>query len=380
MCAPLAGTMSRFRRLRRWWPLVLVAAVALLVYAAWPGSSTFTVSPETTYITEPLDAEGLVDYQAALNARLGRGATPDQNANVLLWQAHGPHPAGGTMPPAYFEWLGIESPPDEGDYFIDSDTYFNTVLKDRPEPLTGGPEQPRKLKPPERPGEDELWEWQIPRDRKTVWEEQLDGARKWPWEASDRPEIADWVKRNAKPLALVIEASKRPRYYHPLVAKSSARGESKMTNSLLPNVQKARGMVQALKCRAMNRLADGDVAGAWQDLLACQRLGRLIMQSATLIEHLVGLAIVNIATDGQITLLSQSKHTPKQVRAWLADLGNLPPFPLVADKIDLGERFFALDALASMPRVNGRQMGAVLDAGRGQDPPGDGFWDRLFTH
>jgi hypothetical protein len=44
------------RRRRLWFTLlgILLCAVGLLVYAAWPGSSTFTISPETTYITEPL--------------------------------------------------------------------------------------------------------------------------------------------------------------------------------------------------------------------------------------------------------------------------------------------------------------------------------------
>ena len=372
----------RFRRFRRWWLMVLVGAVALLVYAAWPGRSTFTISPETTYITEPLDENGQVDYQAALNERLGRGVTPETNANVLIWQALGPHPEGATMPPAYFQWLGVESPPDDGEYFFDSDKYFNAFLKDRPEPMpdeAGDQPKTKQPEPPPAPWANEFPDRGLPGDRKTEWDDQLERARKWPWKAAEQPDIADWLKRNARPLALTIEASKRPHYYHPLVSKTSARDEPKMMGSLLPSVQKSRALVLALKYRAMNRTADGDLDGAWQDLLACQRLGRLLMQSATLIEHLVGIAVVAIASDGQVVLLSQGKHSPRQVRAWLADLRGLPPFPPVADKMDLGERFFALDALMSITRVSGRQLGTVLDVRPPTDPPGDGFWDSLFT-
>src|SRR5262245_14343689 len=67
----------------------------------------WTVSKETTYVTEPLDKDGYIDYAAALNERLRQGVTPANNANVLLWKAIGPHPEGTTMPPEFFVWLGI---------------------------------------------------------------------------------------------------------------------------------------------------------------------------------------------------------------------------------------------------------------------------------
>ncbi len=56
-------------------------------FAAWPGRSTFTVSPETTHVTGPLDKNGGVDYMTALNERLGKDITPETNGNVLLWKA-----------------------------------------------------------------------------------------------------------------------------------------------------------------------------------------------------------------------------------------------------------------------------------------------------
>jgi hypothetical protein len=39
----------------------------------------FTISKETTFITEPLDKDGYPDYAAALNARLSKGVTPENN-------------------------------------------------------------------------------------------------------------------------------------------------------------------------------------------------------------------------------------------------------------------------------------------------------------
>jgi len=90
----------------------------------------FPVGKETTYITEPLDKDGYIDYAAALNDRLGKGITPDKNANVLLWKALGPTPENGErMPAEFFKHLGIDEPPDKGDYFIGMHDYLKDRLK-----------------------------------------------------------------------------------------------------------------------------------------------------------------------------------------------------------------------------------------------------------
>src|SRR5437764_836871 len=47
---------------------------------------------DTTVAMGPLDKAGYIDYEAALNERLGKGITPEKNANVLIWQALGPKP------------------------------------------------------------------------------------------------------------------------------------------------------------------------------------------------------------------------------------------------------------------------------------------------
>src|SRR5262245_8065346 len=106
------------RRLRNVVIGVFLTAVATFICAAWPGSSTFTISPETTYATEPVDNFGYVDHVSALNERLRKGITPENNAAALIWQAFGPRPEGGEMPDEYFRWLAIEKPPENGEYLI----------------------------------------------------------------------------------------------------------------------------------------------------------------------------------------------------------------------------------------------------------------------
>ena len=50
----------------------------------------FTISKETTFVTEPVRKDGTIDYAAAENAIYGKGVTPETNACVKMLQAFGP--------------------------------------------------------------------------------------------------------------------------------------------------------------------------------------------------------------------------------------------------------------------------------------------------
>ncbi len=90
------------------------------------------VGPDTTVLTEPLDEEGYVDFQAHANAVLSKGVTPDNNAAVLLWKASGPANIGEEHRAEYFKRLGIEPLPDEGDYFREYEEFAD---KEKPDEI-----------------------------------------------------------------------------------------------------------------------------------------------------------------------------------------------------------------------------------------------------
>jgi hypothetical protein len=82
---------------------------------------TFTVGKGTTVVTGPVLKDGHIDDAAALNERLSQGVKPETNAAAGFWKALGPNPmtvGGGTVPPGFFDKLGIEHPPATGDYFV----------------------------------------------------------------------------------------------------------------------------------------------------------------------------------------------------------------------------------------------------------------------
>jgi hypothetical protein len=157
-------------------PLLL----CLLLPAEGKPAPKLPLGKETTYVTGPLDKQGYIDYEAALNERLGKGITPERNANVLIWKALGPTPEGGKgKPAAYFKYLGMEEPPKAGAYFIGLSAYGKEHLK-------------------------------LDAEEAEALASELSQAAKRPWTPKDYPQIASWLKANEKPLALMVEATRRP--------------------------------------------------------------------------------------------------------------------------------------------------------------------------
>ncbi len=280
----------------------------------------YTISKETTFIIEPLRKDGSVDYVAALNQRFSQDVTPKNNAAVLLWKAIGPNEFQPKQQEKYFQMLGIAPLPEKGDYFVDLDNYVaqqkkNTTPKDA------------KL---EAESQQSRWE-------------QLYLAMKRPWSPKEFPILAGWLAANEKPLALVVEASKRPRRYDPLCGSS-------VIAILLPDIQHYRDFDRALCARAMLRLNEGKLKEAWEDLLTCHRLARLAGQGPTVIEAVVMFSIEEMACAGDQVLLQHAHLTATQIAKMRKDLDRLPPMPKVVDKLDVAERFMYLNVVSDYSR------------------------------
>lgn len=293
---------------------VLLSSLVLVCAADDPRPAPkIPVARDTTFVVGPLDKNGYIDYEAALNDLLGKDITPEKNANVLIWKALGPSPEGGKpLPPEYFRRLGIAEPPKDGDYFFDGYRFVKRAKLDD--------------------------------DQARAFYDQQTGATRRLWAARDLPRVAAWLSENEKPLAVVIEATKRPTYFNPLV---SYRKDdiSSLLGCLLPSTQKCRELAVALAARALLRAHDGKFDDAWADLIACHRLGRHLMHGATFIESLVGIAVRQIAANATLAYLEKADLTSRQVLTKLKELQDLPPVPPAADVADLGQRLMSLDAL-----------------------------------
>jgi hypothetical protein len=283
--------------------LILGGLIALFA----PTNSGRSYAQDKT-VPKPREKEEFIDCEALLNDKLGKGITPEKNAVVLLWKAIGPRPEGCDkgMPPVFFKRLGIDEPSKGGDDFIDLKSY----LVDH-----------AKL---------EFWT--------DVYIKQKDRAIKRPWKRNEFPHIAAWLKSNEKPLSLVIEGSKRPEYYNPLISNYAKNRPVNPVDFELPAWHTFQELATALAARATLSTFDGEIDDAWRDLLACHQLGRLIALGGTLFETSLGTGIELTAYEATLTYLESSRLTSKMILDRLTELKALAPMPAIADKIDFVER------------------------------------------
>src|SRR5207248_2128742 len=146
----------------------------------------------------------------------------------------------------------------------------------------------------------------------------------WPVKINSATE--QWIKDNDKPLSLLAEASKKPRYFVPF--NGGVRTWS-VLEVMIPHVLLLHQSHRPLLTRALLRLQKDDVAGFREDLLTTHRLARLAAQSATLIERIVAIEALEIpACRVGRAAAGSSKLSSAQMKSLiseLAALGDLPP-------------------------------------------------------
>jgi hypothetical protein len=299
-----------------WLTIIVLACLAVFMMPAKGRRGPVTLSKETTYITEPLREDGYVDYLAALNQRFSAGVTPENNAAVPFLRAVGPGEIRPEHREEYYRMLGIPPPPASGEYYITLEKYAAC------------------LKPSEKPTA------RAGVHKEAVLYDQEIQAMKRPWMAKEFPAIAGWLAANEKPLALLVEASKRPRRYDPLIAK-----DDMAICALLPMISKYRETSQALRARAMLRVAEDKPDQAWTDLLANHRLARLVAQGATLIDNLVAITVEGSTCPADCELLQHARVTAAHTLKMRDDLATLPPMAKMADKMEFAERLMFLDCV-----------------------------------
>jgi hypothetical protein len=289
---------------------------------------SYTISKETTYLTEPLKADGSVDYARVLDERARRGVTPENNAAVLFWKAVGIGGASQDWLKPYFAKMGMTLPPADGTYFVKLSDYSDG-WKLYGERLYG-----------ERPA------WLSDHALKQSWKwRQLGPALERPWSSKEFPLLAKWLAANEKPLALVVEASKRSHYYSPRFCR-----EGHLFFSRRFDTGKLIDTSNAIGVRATLRLGEGRVDEAWQDLLSCHRLARIVGKGHGESSILAG-AIDSVACNGARVLLEYGDLTSAQIMKMRADVKQLPALPQTVDFCGVAGRFYYLDTVSLISRT-----------------------------
>jgi hypothetical protein len=334
--------------MKRWklWTAAILLLLLVVLILAWPSAPRIVISKETTYITEPLKPDGTVDYIAALNQRLSEGVTPETNAAVLFWQAAGPN----GFPPGlreeydeYSEKLGIPPLPKTGDYYVASHKFFKSFFPPLVIVEFDGP-LPIEMR-------DEM-------ERHESFSKKWNEAKKRPWSKEEFPELANWIKQNEKPMELVVEGCRRPRFYLPFISVGTIED---LRICEVPFGYPHRDMVEYLIRRAMLRLHEDNLDGVWEDLLTCYRLNRLVRRGPGQMEPYNVVYFDEHLFFSVQNILRCPRLSAAKIAEIRADLDGLPPMSKIADEIDLFARFQILETAYSFVRADFFVSGKVLD-------------------
>ena len=303
------------------------------------------VSPQTTYITGPIGADGLPDYEQHLLSMYSDGVTPADNAATLIWPALWP----GELSPGDYgvvaAELGLDHIPSKSDALVPIYQRVAALMKEKEAAADGEPTS-------------------IDSNIDLETDQLLNFVMQQPWMTEQLPALGKWARDNQKPLDQLIAGSRRPRCYFPSPSLLDKKRES-LIMMLLPGAQGVREAGRSLRARAMWHLGEQRPMEAWQDLLAAHRIGRLTAQGLTMVEQLVGMAISHMASEGTVTLLHDGNLSAEQSRQIMSDLASLENFSGMADSIDTMERASFLDAtiLTSQGKLSEQELGPGSSGG-----------------
>ena len=296
-----------------------LACLAGLALASLSGASAGETGPsladeigleigeQTTIISGPLKANGLPDYLEYLNQTLGAGVAPNENFWVLMWQATG---NAENSSPEFLEAVGKR-------LGIRIDPQQRLVDIGKANGVTG--------------------------EAVTPLHEEMSRSHAGPWKRSDYPAVVRWLEANAEPLRLVEEAARRPKAFSPLVTTS----KPELIGVLLPHVQRVREAARLLESRAMLRLNEGDVDGAWNDLMTIYRISKHVESGFTLIERLVAVAARSIASEGMSHWISHADIPAEKLEARWKELAPFLKTDSFATSVQL-ERLMYADVAISL--------------------------------
>lgn len=341
-----------FRGWRKYLWIVLVLVILGLGGTLWPyiwdalrdDEVLITISPQTTVIEAPLRPDGYVDYLAAVEAKSSAGATPENNAVVVLWQVWGPQEYDAAYLSKYFAALGIPPVAEKGDYLPVWYREYNPSPKKSDAPSDGG----EKVTIPDLGDDLERW------------------ATTHPWTDEQIPRGSAWIKENETKIQQLIAGSARPKFYSPLVLVDP---DAYIMTMNIPTPELVRKTFRTLCFYAMGCLGQGRTADASTALLAAFRWGRLASQGPGSVSWMVCIAAERQALAGLEALVCSRKLSATEINQLSQQIDELPPLRDMADMLEGDERPLQLAALTY-------SASTCLDLGVESQRP-QTWWDRI---
>jgi hypothetical protein len=300
----------------------LVGGIFLAVENLWAilrPAPSLELSPSTTWITEPLAADGLPDYFQAVMDLGPRGIPPEMNAAAAVWE------------------------------LIPSRTSSENAIDYSQAHLSAADQRPESdrlvLPPPPPDGMDAAEAGRI-----------LGECSRTPWRAADHPWLARWLDDNSAALDTLAAGARREGWCPPrcLPADRPPTDRFGPTHPLLmsltlPVEGALRTFSNVLLARSMLHLGEGDIPGAWHDIDTLLRYGDKIADTpGPLVSRLVAMALFTHASRATQRLIAEGHPDDALLAEIQGSLRSAIDWAPLAAGIDAFERLSFLDTITAM--------------------------------
>ncbi|MDR0610726.1 MAG: hypothetical protein LBG58_11495 [Planctomycetaceae bacterium] len=318
---------------KRFWSFVIF--MLLIYFCLVP--SRLRISPETTGITEPLTADGRVDYFAAFEKTyIDKLSPPEENGQRLLIAAFGPR---------ILEQLALMNtvPWEEMPTHELSKNWFNNdwiplcehlYIDPYKKPMFYGKRgffsyMEKYFKEQKKESGEVVNDKSISDDCKPLFD-KLTAA---PWNKEDYSEVGKWLDEYSEALDYVGMCMRKPNL------ACWRKNADYLMAILLPDVQASRDFVRSLQVRINERIGRGDIEGAWYDIMTLKYHARHYVNDSLIVTNLVGMVANSYAAISTKLLLIHCKPNEEQLAKFVSDLNNLPSFNPTALNWELEELF-----------------------------------------
>ena len=289
------------------------------------------VGGDTTFITEPLSAEGYPDYLAALNLAAGRNVARDDNFWVKFFEVTGRRrDVNDEFVAAVSEQLQIRIP----DHFQIKALHEGVGVA--------------------KNDVSELYK-------------RLEWTMVHPWTPQDAPAVNQWLIEHADVMKGIREAARRPQAYCPLVRV----GPPDVLNVRLAHLEQCRVTTWLFLARAMRRVKAGEDRDSFEDLLTIYQMAKHLERGALPIQRVVAIQHRKAAHAGLGCWLTRNRLSDKELQERWEELTPLMTNSGVEDFVTAG-RFEFLDTAFAL--ASGTASYEDLFPPTQPTPPPQGVW------
>ena len=328
----------------------LIVALAAIFGVTQYRDIPLVVSETTTIVTQPLDADGNVDYMRAFEEKAYSDeiATEKNGFRFLFQSVDFSSELPESLFPVVCKQLELD-PATTKPTIKNTDPYtFAIEYVNSPDADVEFIRQLVRSQRNEAPKETEAAWTQI---EKADGMEMLVARSVTPWTAKDLPMLVDWVEKNSPALDQYALAVRMPNFEVPI---SRASDDELMIGTLMPYVQEFRSIARGYLSRANYYLGQGEIRKAMDDVISCKRLGRHARNSHATVERLVGVAIESIADSIGITNVTGKQATKEDLRYFLNEMKALPPVSRLDNNL-LFEKLASLEILQRLATSDEKQ-------------------------